>query len=119
MGASIYIGTFLLGNNWGYRLAFLILVMPQILRWPKNTDKSYIFTTRGVLALVIISCWHFVVWFAPSLVGVKEYVFVIDEIANWMLVVGLTYLLSISMPDWVKEQILFIHQKPMSNDSVR
>jgi hypothetical protein len=25
MGASIYVGTFLLGNNWDYRLAFLMI----------------------------------------------------------------------------------------------
>src|SRR5258706_196634 len=118
MGASIYIGTFLLGNNWDYRLAFLILVMPQILHWSKNTDKSDIFTARGVLALVLVSCWHFVFWFAPSLAGVKEYVFVFDEITNWILVAGLSYLLSISMPDWMKEQFLFLPKKSSLSDSI-
>jgi len=60
------------------------------------------------LVLVLISCWHFVVWFAPSFRAVKESLFVIDEIANWMLVIGFSYLLSASMPDWVKEQFLFL-----------
>ena len=107
MGASIYVGTFLLGNNWDYRLAFLILVMPQILQWAKHTDRSYSFAARTVLALVLISCWHFVVWFAPSLMNVKELLFGIDELANWMLVAGFSYLLSASMPDWMKEQFMF------------
>lgn len=108
MGASIYVGTFLLGNNWDYRLAFLILVMPQILQWSRYTDKPYSFAVRAVSVLVLISCWHFVVWFAPSFRAVKESLFVIDEIANWMLVIGFSYLLSASMPDWVKKQFLFL-----------
>jgi len=108
MGTSIYVGTFLLGNNWDYRLAFLILVMPQLMQWSRNTDKRYAVTAIAVLALVFLSCWHFMVWFAPSLVSVKEYLFVSDEFANWMLVVGLSYLLSASLPDWMKEQFHFI-----------
>jgi len=103
MGASIYVGTFLLGNNWDYRLAFLILVMPQILQWAKQTDRNYGFAARTVLALVLIACWHFVVWFAPSLQNIKEILFIADEIVNWMLLAGFSYLLSVSLPDWVKE----------------
>jgi len=108
MGASIYVGTFLLGNNWDYRLAFLILIMPQILQWAKQIDRNCSFAARTVLALVLISCWHFIVWFAPALVNIKEILFVVDEIANWMLVAGFSYLLSASMPNWVKEQFRFL-----------
>jgi hypothetical protein len=85
--------------------------MPQILQWPMYTDKPYRFAVRAVLVLVLISCWHFVVWFAPSFRAVKESLFVIDEIANWMLIIGFSYLLSASMPDWVKEQFLFLFPK--------
>ena len=112
MGASIYVGTFLLGNNWDYRLAFLILVMPQLLLWSRLTGHArFRFIATTVLILVFISCWNFVIWFAPSLANVKELLFVIDEIANWMLVAGLGYLLSVSMPDWMKEQFLFLLPK--------
>jgi hypothetical protein len=111
MGASIYVGTFLLGNNWDYRLAFLILVMPQILQWSKHTDRSYSFAARTALALVLVSCWHFIAWFAPSLANVKEWLFGIDEFANWMLVAGFSYLLSASVPDWLKAQFQFLFPK--------
>jgi len=40
MGAAIHIGTFLLGNNWDYRLAFLVLVLPQILEWTRSSIKK-------------------------------------------------------------------------------
>ena len=111
MGASIYVGTFLLGNNWDYRLAFLILVMPQILQWSKHPDGNYGSIAKVLLVLVLISCWHFMVWFAPSLVNVRELLFGIDELANWMLVVGFSYLLCASMPDWLKVQFQFLVPK--------
>ena len=111
MGASIYVGTFLLGNNWDYRLAFLILVMPQILQWSKHPDGNYGSIAKVLLVLVLISCWHFMVWFAPSLVNVRELLFGIDELANWMLVVGFSYLLCASMPDWLKVQFQFLAPK--------
>ena len=108
MGASIYVGTFLLGNNWDYRLAFLILVMPQLLQWSRLASKHFKFASRTVLVLVFVSCWHFMFWFVPSLVNIKEVLFVIDETANWMLALGFGYLICVSMPDWVKELFAFL-----------
>jgi len=108
MGASVYIGTFLLGNNWDYRLAFLILVMPQVSQWSRQiVQKRFRFMAMAVMVLVLISCWHFMVWFAPALADIKEILFVIDEVANWMLVAGFSYLLAASAPDWTKELFLF------------
>jgi len=111
IGASIYIGTFLLGNNWDYRLAFLILITPQVSQWSRGAERRYSFVARAVLFFVLVSCWHFMVWFSPSLVGIRELLFVLDEIVNWMLLVGLSYLLFASMPDWVKEQFGFLLPK--------
>ena len=108
MGASIYLGTFLLGNNWDYRLAFLIFVIPQLLQWIRQSDqKRYRFATLTALTLIFSSCWHFMLWYAPSLMNVREILFVIDEIINWTLVAGLSYLLCASLPAWAKEQIRF------------
>ena len=104
MGASIYIGTFLLGNNWDYRLAFLILTMPQISKWLINSNARYRLISIIALIMVIVSCWHFVVWYAPLLGNIKEFLFLFDELANWILVVTLTYLLAGSMPIWAREQ---------------
>jgi hypothetical protein len=99
MGASIYVGTFLLGNNWDYRLAFLILVLPQLLQWTRYAGKAYSILAKAMLALVLISCWHFIFWFAPTLINFKEIIFVVDEFANWMLVAGFSFLLFASAPD--------------------
>ena len=34
MGALVYLGTFVVGNSFDYRLVCLLLVLPQLLRWP-------------------------------------------------------------------------------------
>lgn len=111
MGASVYVGTFLLGNNWDYRLVFLIFVLPQLLQWTRHVGKVYSILAKAMLALVLISCWHFVFWFAPTLTNFKEIIFMIDESANWMLVAGFSFLLFAFVPDWVKEQFLFLLPK--------
>lgn len=111
MGASIYIGTFLLGNNWDYRLAFLVLVLPQLLEWARSSIKKHRTVALASLFGVLVSCWHFVVWYSASLVNMKDIMFVFDEFFNWMLVAGFSYLFGASIPDWVKEQFRFLFPK--------
>jgi len=105
MGASIYTGTFLLGNNWDYRLAFLVLVLPQLLEWTRSSIKKYRTVALASLLGVLASCWHFVLWYSPFFnffQGSKEWWFVLDEFLNWMLVSGFAYLLLASAPGWLK-----------------
>src|SRR4030095_7867948 len=112
MGASIYVGTFLLGNNWDYRLAFLIFVVPQLLEWARGSyPRQYRLIGISILGIVFASCWHFVVWYAPPLANVNEFLFIFDETLNWMLVAGFSYLLFASTPDWFKEQFHFLLQR--------
>lgn len=115
MGASIYIGTFLLGNNWDYRLAFLVLVLPQLLEWTRSSIKKHRTIALASLFGVLVSCWHFVLWYSASLGNMKEIIFVFDEFFNWMLVAGFSYLFGASTPDWVKEplRILFPKRNPV------
>ena len=114
MGASIYAGTFLLGNNWDYRWAFLILVIPQLLEWTHSDQARYRSVALFNLFAILASCWHFIFWYSPSLnffEGSQEVWFVIDEMINWTLVPGLAYLLFTSFPDWVKNQLRWISGK--------
>ncbi len=106
MGASIYVGTFLLGNNWDYRLAFLILVVPQLLQWTASPNKKQrTIALIGMIAL-LASCWHLIVWNSAFLelhLTLKEFVFVFDELMNWILMIDLCYLLFASAPEWSKD----------------
>jgi hypothetical protein len=119
MGASIYLGTFLLGNNWDYRWAFLILVVPQLLEWIRYFYGQYRYIPLLNLLAILASCWHFIFWYSPSLnffAGSQEVWFMIDEFINWMLVPGLAYLLFASFPDWAKNQLSWIPGKRISMD---
>lgn len=109
MGAAIYVGTFLIGNNWDYRLAFLVLLVPQLVEWMRSPRKAYRIAAIASMSLVLLSCWH--LWIlemppVPFLYSVddpKRFWMILDEIFNWMLFASLTYLLFASAPLWVKE----------------
>jgi len=112
MGASIYIGTFLLGNNWDYRLAFLVLVVPQLMDWLMLGDKKYRILAAIGLGAVLLSCWYLITssqldFFANS----AEFWVVCDEGINWLLFAILAHLLFASVPDWVKTQFQFFLPK--------
>jgi predicted ferric reductase len=109
MGASIYVGTFLLGNNWDYRLAFLVLLVPQLVEWMHSFHRMYRVAAWMSIILVLLSCWHlWIVQMPPvpllySEHDPKRFWMVLDEVFNWMLFASLAYLLVASMPEWVKE----------------
>jgi hypothetical protein len=50
-GVAMYIGTFLLGNNWDYRLAFLLLTLPQLILWAREPSGRRL---ASILALGLI-----------------------------------------------------------------
>jgi len=108
LGASIYVGTFLLGNNWDYRLAFLIFIIPQLSQWFYLENKKQRYVAIGTMLAVILSCWHMVflvdIRFIP-LANEMDRLVVFDEIVNWLLLMGLTYLLVASTPDWLKQDL--------------
>jgi hypothetical protein len=110
MGASIYVGTFLLGNNFDYRLAVLVLVMPQLVDWMQSVSRNYRVLAWLSTIFVLLSCWH--MWIVQiSLVSVfhsvadsQKFWIVLDEAFNWLLFASLAYLLIASTPDWLKDQ---------------
>jgi len=102
-GSAIYVGTFLMGNNWDYRLVFLILTLPQLVLWSRSRGRLAL-VAKVVIGLVLLSFWHMLIvkWLRPLangyLIGLT-----IDEVANWAAFAGLAWLLFWSAPDWVSE----------------
>lgn len=104
MGASIYLGTYLLGNNWDYRLAFLVLVVPQLSQWILGERGTRRFVSAGVLIASFISCWHLLLNIDLPFIPLKDpinRIFVFDELVNWLMVPGFAYLLVASFPEWL------------------
>jgi hypothetical protein len=109
MGAAIYVGTFLLGNNWDYRLAFLVILVPQLVEWIRSSRRAYRVTAISSMILVLLSCWHLWITELPPVMVLyseedpKRFWIILDEVFNWLLFASLAYLLFASTPAWVKE----------------
>lgn len=102
VGASIYAGTFFLGNNWTYRLVFLIFVAPQLMVWAHGQGRWRSAAAKITLFALLVTCWSMLwsSWVYPLPFG-PHLAFVLDESLKWMLFAGLTYLLIDSRPDWL------------------
>lgn len=105
VGAAIFVGTFLLGNNWDYRLTFLIFAIPQISRWifSHNTKQRYV--ALMIYITLLVSCWYTVILKYFLIYTDGEYYLqfeIFDQFMNWSLFAGLIYLLFASAPSWVR-----------------
>ena len=95
-GAMIYIGTFLLGSNFIYRLMFLILVIPQLLVWMQSLSGRYkifsfaaFFSAFWLLYGQMIS--KIMRFFSDHIRIVRYFMFFVDEIFGWTLFVVLFF----------------------------
>jgi hypothetical protein len=105
-GAGIYVGTFLLGNSWDYRFMFTLLTVPALAEWVRQKGGGAVKIARITVIVLLISCWYLVLqkWFGTTN-SAYNVVFAIDEIANWALYFGLTFLYVASLPDWLFDGI--------------
>ncbi len=93
IGTGIYLGTFLIGRNWDYRLMFLLFCVPQLFEWSKNSDVQLKRIAWFSLICMIISFWslffekNFHIAFSWKGGGV------IEEALNWVLFYILFFLL--------------------------
>ena len=94
VGAAIYLGTFFLGNNWDYRLMFLIFAVPQLVAWAREPGRRI--PAIGALVTLVFSCWSLAVWQIGLVLAIT------DEVANWLLFVFLLYLITVSLPTWAR-----------------
>ncbi|MCC6487293.1 MAG: hypothetical protein IT364_07315 [Candidatus Hydrogenedentes bacterium] len=104
VGSGIYIGTFLLGHNFDYRLIFLLFTIPQLVGWLRSPNHHVALLVQAVVIAVLLSMWHLLIiklFHALPSIGPAD--FVLDEFAHWTIFFGMSYLLSSSAPDWMKE----------------
>ena len=105
MGAGIYIGTFLLGNNWDYRLIFLLFTIPQLGDWAMGMNKQTANIARMILVMLFLALWYLVIneTMAHFLLLGTYIATLLDQAADWGLFAGLIYLFGFSMPGWLIE----------------
>jgi hypothetical protein len=55
-GAGVFVGSYALTHNFNYRLAFLLLAVPQLLRWAVEPSPRVSYP-RAALTLVLLTMW--------------------------------------------------------------
>ena len=81
-GAGVYCATFIANNNWAYRLAFLLLCIPALLRLARGGDAL----ARLALGAIVIVCWLTPIFEPPEF-------FLLHNALHWALAAGLSYLI--------------------------
>lgn len=106
VGAGVYIGTFLLGNSYDYRLMFLLFAVPQLTEWAFRPQCGSWIARIALLALVF-SCWYGVISKIYSFLPANslDIVYYLNQFMNWALFVLLTYFFISSLPDWIGDDL--------------
>lgn len=116
MGAAIYMGTFLLGNNWDYRLVFLLFIVPQLGEWMRSAAGGTRLAAFLAMGVTLLSCWYlFAMRFVPN--RAEAVAFVADELANWTLFGVLAYLFAASLPAGLRSLLTLPSAPPVPQPS--
>jgi hypothetical protein len=102
MGTSIYIGTYLLGSNFDYRLMFLLFTIPQLTEWLTNSDFRLRRVARITFACTMYSLWSIFFSRLLNAASAAWLQLLLDALVKAALVGGLTYLFVYSAPQWVQ-----------------
>lgn len=97
-GAAIYGGTFVIGNNWDYRMVFLSLTVPLLNGWVRSGGPALRRRALVVLGLVVFCLWGF----AAPLTAVT---FGMIQVATWTLFVFLAFLLGQLLPPPLRDPL--------------
>lgn len=86
-GAGVYVGSYVFGSNFDYRLAFLVLCVPQLCSWIRQGGAPAPWPGAALAALIVtlwlsstvpplpfgLQGWYIHLWFPP------------EEVLNWLL----------------------------------
>lgn len=104
--AGVYVGTFLLGNNWDYRFMFTLLAVPALAVWIQQKGRRSIMIARMTTIMILMSCWYLMLQKLFGITDTAYYaVFAIDELANWILFFGMACLSIASLPQWLVDEV--------------
>lgn len=110
IGVGIYFGTFLAGQNWDYRLIFLLFVLPQLLEWKSSRHGGRIPVIT--IVLILLAMWSEVVvrWIQPAVL--QDLTAIAGEMVNWALFGVLSFILVNTLPNWIRPvRLLASYQK--------
>lgn len=86
-GAGIYVGTFTLGSNFMYRLAFLLLCLPQLQDWTSHSRNPA--CARALIVAILCALW------SSGSNGLAS-LMMVSQIIDWALFFCLSLLILLS-----------------------
>ena len=101
IGAGIYLGTFLVGWNYDYKLCFWLLTLPQLFLWIR---QGGVLARHSALSIVLIIFSLYCSIATLSTGG-------LDELANWYLFGFYLVALLVSLPNWMMKSLKSIELK--------
>lgn len=105
IGASIYVATFMLGQNFVYRLIFLFFTLPLLLEWI-STKSNLKHVSLLSLLCIILTCWLF--FWEPRIFKHSHLISLILGNCHWLLVSIFIFILLNTLPNCIKEKLLLI-----------
>lgn len=94
-GSGIYIGTFMLGSNFMYRLIFLLLCLPQLQDWARNSRNSPF--AHAFIVTIVCALW------SSGSNGLVSFM-IVSEVLDWGIFIGLSVVLLSSFYSSTAEQ---------------
>lgn len=76
LGSLVYLGTFAVGNNFDYRLVFLLLTLPQLTEWARTPAQNLSPLASSALVAILVMLW---------IGSLSEQLFLWDEVASWIV----------------------------------
>lgn len=109
MGAGIFIGSFIFGYNFDYRLIFLIFTFPQMMEWCKTENPMRKISMIALSGLVFYFQYYFLLGNASRIFSDKKwddllifFTFPMKEMVIWGIFVYYVYAIMRTLPDWIR-----------------
>jgi hypothetical protein len=90
IGGLVFLGTFAVGNNFDYRLIFLLLTLPQLMGWASTEESE----PRRRLGAATLAAVLMLLWVSP----LSEPLALWDEVATWAVVLLFGLLMAATVP---------------------
>jgi len=106
-GSAIFMGSyFLLGNNWHYRLIFLILCFPQAFAWSRMQDKIQRRQGIGFIVLLVLTFWlsylSSQMYFTDRVMVLGFALVCFNHVINLALSLAFACRLFVDLRDWIQ-----------------
>jgi len=118
VGSGIYIGTFLMGNSYVYRLVFLLFVIPQLMDWSKMCFNHVAIISKYIIVGILFSLWFLVISDGMAIVHMNNLAFFLEVFFQWFIFFGLFFLFFYTLPAWIREPCLEKTLMVVKNESI-